>query len=342
MSSAPQQILDQAIKPEVDSGDRKTFVPAKFLGHRHAQTIVPWLLTKDLKLNPIRREVQLDDGDRLVLQDDCPEIWADGDPVLLLLHGLSGCHMSAYMQRMALKANALGVRAFRLDHRGSGAGRGLAKYTYHAGRSEDVRAVLDEIEHVCPGSPVSISSYSLSANLMLKLLGEAPSAVHGCVHRVSAVSPPVDLSACVRFLDFSLVGRIYDRNFTKWLIKQVKDSPQWREDVPLAKNIRAAKRVIHFDELYTAPAAGYRDAAHYYAEASAGPRIKSIATPTLIIIARDDPMIPFKSFENLEISSSVEMRVTDRGGHLGFYGTAGIDPDRYWMDWRLLEWLFEK
>jgi predicted alpha/beta-fold hydrolase len=299
------------------------------------------LLTHDLKLNPIRREVQLDDGDRLVMQDDCPDDWNDGDPVLLLLHGLSGSHMSAYMQRMAMKAKAQGIRAFRLDHRGSGAGKGLAKYTYHAGRSGDVRAVLDEIEHVCGDSAVSIASFSLSANVMLKLLGEAPDDVPKCIHRVAAVSPPVDLSACVRFLDVSTVGRIYDRNFAKWLIKQVKHSPQWREDVPLAQNMRAAKRVLDFDELYTAPAAGYRDAAHYYAEASAGPRVKNIKTPTLILISRDDPMIPFNLFEQLEVSSSVDLHVTDRGGHLGFYGTNGVDADRYWMDWRLLEWLFE-
>ena len=109
----------------------------------------------------------------------------------------------------------------------------------------------------------------------------------------------------------------------------------------LPQNMRAAKRVLDFDELYTAPAAGYRDAAHYYAEASAGPRVKNIKTPTLILISRDDPMIPFNLFEQLEVSSSVDLHVTDRGGHLGFYGTNGVDADRYWMDWRLLEWLFE-
>ena len=234
----------------------------------------------------------------------------------------------------------LGIRTFRLDHRGSGAGRGLARYTYHAGRSDDVRAVLAEVEHICSESPVSIASYSLSANLMLKLLGEAPNDVPACVHRVAAVSPPVDLSACVRFLDKSFFGRVYDRKFTRWLIRQVKDSPQWREDVPLARNVRAARRVIHFDELYTAPAAGYRDAAHYYSEASAGPLVKDIVNPTLVLISRDDPMIPFESFERLEPGPGVEVRVTDRGGHLGYYGTNDIDPDRYWMDWRLLEWLF--
>lgn len=339
--TAPTPIC-QSLAQSTGPRQPPTFKPARFLGNRHLQTIVPWLLSASHKFSPIRREVQLDDGDRLVLQDDCPPEWNEGDPVLLLLHGLSGCHNSAYMQRMAFKAMARGVRVFRLDHRGSGAGRGLARHTYHAGRSEDVRAVLAELEHVCPGSPVSIASYSLSANLMLKLLGEAPNDVPAAVHRVAAVSPPIDLSACVTYLGSSLIGRIYDRKFTKWLIRQVKDSPQWREDVPLAKNIRAAQRVIHFDELYTAPAAGYRDAAHYYREASAEPLVSHITTPTLIVISKDDPMIPFATYEDLRAGHSVEIRVTDHGGHLGFFGAKGHDDDQHWIDWRLLEWLFER
>ena len=321
---------------------RFDFRPARFLSNPHFQTLIPWALKiPKYPLNPIRRELQLDDGDHLVMQDDCPESWQDGDPVLLLLHGLSGCHQSAYMVRIAGKATARGIRTFRLDHRGSGAGRGLARHTYHAGLTDDVRAVLAELEHVCAGSPISIASFSLSANLMLKLLGEDPEGVPGCLQRVVAVSPPIDLHACVTALGSSFMGRMYDRKFAKWLQQQVKDSPQWREDVPLAKHIRPVQRVIQFDELYTAPAAGYRDVNHYYTEASAGQYVPNIKTETLILIARDDPMVPFQTYENLPpLHSNVQIEATVHGGHLGFYGTGSTDPDAYWMDWRILEWLF--
>lgn len=317
------------------------FRPARFLSNPHLQTLIPWALpVPKYPLKPIRRELQLDDGDRLVIQDDCPESWRDGDPVLLLLHGLSGCHESAYMVRIAGKATAKGIRTFRLDHRGSGAGRGLARHTYHAGLTDDVRTVLAELEHVCAGSPIDIASFSLSANLMLKLLGENPDAVPQCVRKVVAVSPPIDLHACVSVLDSSFMGRIYDRKFAKWLQKQVKDSPQWREDVPLAKHIRPVRRVIQFDELYTAPAAGYRDVDHYYSEASAGQYVPNIRTETLILIARDDPMVPFDAYENLpSLHSNVRLESTAHGGHLGFYSDGANDPDPYWMDWRVLEWL---
>jgi predicted alpha/beta-fold hydrolase len=31
--------------------------------------------------------------------------------------------------------------------------------------------------------------------------------------------------------------------------------------------------------------------------------------------------------------------LSDRGGHLGFVGRAGVDADRRWMDWRVVDWV---
>ena len=68
--------------------------------------------------------VTLSDGDQVVLHDDCPAEWQPGDRSALLIHGLAGCHTSGYMQRIAHKLSSRGVRAFRMDLRGCGAGAG--------------------------------------------------------------------------------------------------------------------------------------------------------------------------------------------------------------------------
>ena len=39
---------------------------------------------------------------------------------------------------------------------------------------------------------------------------------------------------------------------------------------------------------------------------------------------------------------NVELRMTDHGGHLGFVGRGGIDPDRRWMDWRVVDWILAR
>jgi len=43
----------------------------------------------------------------------------------------------------------------------------------------------------------------------------------------------------------------------------------------------------------------------------------------------------------LQLPPNVTLCLTKHGGHLGFIGRSGVDPDRRWMDWRLLDWLME-
>ena len=48
---------------------------------------------------------------------------------------------------------------------------------------------------------------------------------------------------------------------------------------------------------------------------------------------RDSP-----SNENSSNNSAIKIVATQHGGHLGFFGRRGDDPDRHWLDWRICEW----
>lgn len=316
------------------------FRPARLLAHRHVQTIVPFLISRR-GLAGEQHKISLSDGDQIVLQDNSPDDWRPGSSVALLMHGLTGCHNSGYMVRIARKLTAAGVRVFRMDHRGVGAGRGLAKCPYHAGRSDDLRQVVSWLETQVPDSPILLAGFSISGNLLLKYLGEEP-APSPAVTRASAVCPPILLSECVRFMRTSLPGRLYDRQFARWLVGEVLNSPLWRDDVPLAKDYRRVRRILDFDEAYTAPASGFVDAADYYHQSSAASRISDITVPTLVLAARDDPMVPSTSFDGLAPPDCVRIHMTDQGGHLGFYCRRGMLPDRYWMDWFVIDWLLQE
>ncbi len=97
----------------------------------------------------------------MILHDDCPDEWQPRDRVALMIHGLAGCHESGYMQRIAHKLSTRGVRVFRMDLRGCGAGQELASLPYHSGRSEDAVAALEEIAEIAPDSPVTLVGFSL-------------------------------------------------------------------------------------------------------------------------------------------------------------------------------------
>src|SRR5262249_16724822 len=144
-----------------------------------------------------------------------------GDRTALLIHGLVGSHLSPYMQRVAGKLNAHGIRTFRMDLRGCGAGAALARYPYHSGRSDDAAASVRKIAEVCPGSSTTLIGFSLGGNITLKLVGELPDELPPNLDSAVAVSPPIDLLHCVESLRRPL-NRFYDRYFVRLLLTQVQ------------------------------------------------------------------------------------------------------------------------
>lgn len=322
------------------AADVPPFVPAVGIRGGHRQTIVGTLLTGRVHLpDTVQRKVRVSDDDYIVLHDDQPDAWKRGQPVVLMLHGLSGGYDSGYMQRIAARLHNQGVRAFRMDHRGCGAGHGLAEKPYHAGRIDDLHRAIAAVEALCPDSPISVVGFSLSGNLVLRYLGDRSFDHSARLHRAVAVCPPVDLRHCVSKLDTTRAGQRYDRYFTRRLIDQIASSPQWRDDVPLAQAKRPPRRLYDFDDMYTAPASGFGRADDYYHFASASPYIGDIELPTTILAANDDPLVCPRPLTDLSLPSSVSLCLTDHGGHLGYVARRNDDQDRRWMDWRVIEWL---
>lgn len=304
----------------------------------HLQTIACVLLpTRRLPYGATRRIVNLPDGDQVVLHDDCPAGWRPGDRVALLIHGLSGSHRSGYMQRTAARMTARGVRALRLDLRGCGAGLALARWPYHSGRSEDAAAAIEYIAQLCPGSPVTLIGYSLGANVSLKLVGELGERPCGGLDSCIAVCPPIDLACCARNIDRPS-NYAYNRYFVRALTRSVALRHGLRSDVPQLPAGRRPRTLPEFDDMYTAPVGGFGTAENYYRRCSSLPVLAGVRRPTWILTADDDPMIPCRMFRDLPASDYLQLHVTHGGGHLGFVGLRGSDPDRRWLEWRLVEW----
>ncbi len=314
------------------------FKPHPLFPGGHAQTLAgAYLPGKRYEYTATRHLVHLDDGDRLVLHDDCPSNWQTGGRTALLVHGLAGCHLSPYMVRIAAKLNAIGVRVFRMDLRTCGAGQKLARKPYHAGRSDDARAAIEQIAHLCPGSMTSVVGFSLGGNIVLKLLGESPDSVPTNVDCGAAVNPAADLSASVH----ALVGplrSLYDRHFARLLRQQLHAARLTPESLGVSLPYEP-RRIIEFDDLYTAKVWGFGTAEDYYAASSSAPHIAKIQVPTLIIAARDDPMVPVETIERITLSPAVLRHIVDHGGHIGYVGRQNGDPDRRWMDWRIVDWI---
>jgi uncharacterized protein len=313
----------------------QSFRPLPFLGNPHAQTLLAHLWPAPRpRFATQMRIVRLPDGDRLAVHDSTPPGWHDGQGVVLLVHGLGGCHRSGYMVRLTLRLLRHGVRVLRLDLRGVGAGAALARRTYHGGCSGDLRAVALDLQRDSPASPLVLVGMSLGGNLVLKLAGEAGGDPVPRLHAVAAIAPPVDLTLCAVML-----ARLpfYDRYFARQLVKQVRQHQLNFPDVAVPRFPRRLTMRL-FDELCTAPRWGFADALDYYRRASALPLLGQIRVPTLILTARDDPFIAVEPFEQLPAHPNLEIHIARHGGHLGFLGSDGAGGLR-WAERRVVNWV---
>jgi predicted alpha/beta-fold hydrolase len=258
-------------------------------------------------------------------------------PTAVLVHGLAGCAEASYMVRLGVRLVRLGIRVVRVNLRGSGAGFGLARGIYHAGRSEDLRAVLDWLNPRLGAAPIALVGFSLGANLVLKLAAEAAAEPIPGLDCVLAANPPIDLAACARRMARP-ENRLYDWNFVRWLRAMVcRLHRRFPELGPV--HLDGVRTLYDFDDRYTARRNGFASADDYYARCSLVTALARITIPGLIIHARDDPFIPHEPFERAPWPPNLSLELIRHGGHLGYLSRRPWQGDRRWLDARLTAWL---
>ena len=232
-------------------------------------------------------------------------------PLVVLIHGLTGCSASAYMRASASAHLAAGADVLRLNLRG--AGPSTARGMYHAGRSEDFRRVVERLE--APNG-IHAVGYSLGANMLLKFLSEGA----GKVIRAASVSAPIDLLETSK--------RIHaprNRVYHDYLLRRMRaDALRAGADLgPVSREIVAGVRTIwDYDDRIVAPRNGFAGVHDYYARCSARPRLKDIVVPTLLVHALDDPWIPGALYADYDWRTNPNLTplLADGGGHVGFHG----------------------
>jgi predicted alpha/beta-fold hydrolase len=315
-----------------------SFEPHPWLPGGHAQSVAGRYLPGTRgRLDSTYHEIQLEDGDRICGFESVPTGWRPGDPAALLVHGLAGCAGSPYVRRVGARLVARGIRLLRLNLRNAGAGFGLARGIYHAGRSGDVRAAAGWLASRASGSPIAIVGFSLGGNLVLKLAAEAAGEPLAGLDAVVAANPPLDLAASCAFLRRP-AGRLYDRNFVRLLRLEIGRLHTRFPDLGPA-NLAGVGSVYDFDDRYTAPRNGFASASDYYARSSAGPLVGRIRVAGLVVHAEDDPFIPPEPFRAAAFPPRVKAELLPHGGHLGYVARAAPGRGRRWLDARIESWL---
>ena len=244
-------------------------------------------------------------------------------PLVMLIHGLTGCEDSTYMRASTRHLLDRGHPVQRLNLRGAGPSRERCRFQYHAGRTEDLRAVVGRLDGRLAANGIVIVGFSLGANMLLKYLGEqgrrAP--LLGAV----SVSAPIDLKAT----QLCFMQR-RNRRYHDHLLARMKQGILSAPDLERG-DIDTISSVYEFDERVVAPRNGFTGADDYYARCSAKNFLGEIRVPTLIIHARNDPWIPVDPYLAFDWNANPKLTplLPRGGGHVGFHGLGSRVP---WHD----------
>jgi uncharacterized protein len=309
------------------------FLPPRLLSNGHLQTILPVFLRRRLTIAFEPERIELEDGDFLDLA------WArtGSNNLAILSHGLEGSFNNGYNRGMAKALQTIGWDVLAWNFRGCGNEMNRLPRFYHSGETDDLRAIIRLA--ATKYARIVLIGFSLGGNVTLKYLGETES--HPSVIGAAAISAPIDLAASARVLDQQWSNRIYLRRFIRSLIAKVEaKAVRYPDRFDLSRS-RTIRTFQEFDNRYTAPVHGFRDAADYWTKSSSRQFLSRISVPTLLLNARNDPFLAPECFPfaEAEQNSNLFFEAPKSGGHVGFIDLIrGIEP---WSERRVVEFLLE-
>jgi len=298
----------------------------------HAQTIWPYLLRRPpIRLR--RERVETPDGDFWDFD------WLDiasspSAPLVVLLHGLEGGAQSHYACALFDHLAGIGWRGVVPHFRGCGGELNRLPRAYHSGDHEEVGSMLAAIrERVSSDTTLYAVGVSLGGSTLLNWLGRAERDAVKLLTAAAAISTPLDLTAAGIAIGQG-ANRIYTHAFLRTLKPKALAMAAAFPDRLDPARIRRAYSMWTFDEFVTAPLHGFAGANDYWSRASSKPWLASIALPTLVLNARNDPFIPAASLPRQgEAGRHVLLEQPAHGGHAGFLvgplpGNLGWLPQR--------------
>lgn len=304
----------------------------------HLQTVYPTLFRPTPVSHPLRERLETADGDFLDVDWHFARRGEHSEKVVVVSHGLEGNSRKKYPLGMASYLTGKGWDVVCLNFRGcSGEPNRLLRF-YHSGVTDDLQTVLTHVLRKGGYGIGALVGFSMGGNQTLKYLGENPDCVPSEIRAAVVFSVPCDLAASAEVLARP-VNRLYMHYFMKGLRSKIMEKAALYPGELDIRGLEAMRSFIPFDDKYTAPIHGFRDAADYYARCSSKQFLGGVRVPTLLVQAKDDPFLSPSCYpvEEARANSCLNLQMPEHGGHVGFvsFGRGNC----YWSEERAARFL---
>lgn len=314
-----------------NSSEFPSYKAPAWLYNGHLQTIIPSVFRKVGNVPYKRERIKTSDNDFL----DLDWLHNDNSRLVIISHGLEGDSQRGYVKGMAKAFGTNGWDVLAWNFRGcSGEMNDLLRF-YHSGDTNDLGLVIDHALSKNQYREILLVGFSLGGNITLKFLGEKGANIEKKIVGAIAFSVPLDLhSSCIKISRRS--NFIYSRRFLRHLKRKVSAKSKMMPEQLTVEHFGRIKTLTDFDDLYTAPIHGFKNAVAYYRASSSLPYLEYIRVPTLIVNAENDPFLSMECFPArfTKGHAFVSLETPAEGGHCGFpeYNEDGL----FWSEKRAL------
>ncbi len=299
----------------------------------HLQTILPALLRNVGGIEYERERLTLADGDFVDLD------WIDNGSknLIFLSHGLEGNSDRHYMKGMAKMFALQKWDIVAWNCRSCSGEMNLMPRLYNHGEIEDIAEVIEHIISTKSYDKIVLIGFSMGGNIIMKYLGVHGKNLPQQLYKAIAFSSPTDLKGSANLLNFPQAS-FYRKRFLKMLKAKMEIKARQYPNLIDIDNFNNIEQWSDFDNFFTAPLNGYKDAEEFYFEGSPNNFMGGISIPTLLVNAKNDPILspgcfPTKRCENHKF---VYLEAPQRGGHVGF---SAWRKQFAWSEYRALEFV---
>ena len=289
------------------------------------------------------RKLKLDANERTFLKQSQQHVINAGDnirlsakftrqdeasaPVVILLHGWLGCSESRYLISLSSFLFEQGFHIVRLNFRDHGFSEYLNKGLFHSCRIQEVIDACINIQDKFNSSPLSIIGFSLGGNFALRI-NALTNREQLRIHKTISFCPVMDPSSTLSALEKT------NPAYSHYFMRLWKGS--FKRKIAAFPEIYSKKLLKEFTSLRAATErlaigfAGFKSLDSYLnGYAITGEKLRQLQSPAHIVLAKDDPIIPWQNHHHLATPASLSITHCQHGGHCGFLAPNLRSP---WLD----------
>ena len=314
----------------------QTYKPPFLLKNGHLQSIYP-SFSRKLDTSFYERErITTPDDDFLDLDWSC----IGSKQLAIISHGLEGNSFRPYVVGMVNAINKHGWDALAWNFRSCSQETNRKLRFYHNGTTDDLEFIINHATNTGRYESIALIGFSMGGNLSLVYLGQKGANINQIIKKAVVFSVPCDLEGSSIKLA-KLINKIYMKRFLNMLHKKIKAKQEIFPHKISDSDYNKIKNFKDFDDRYTAPIHGFKNAEDYWHKCSSKQFIPQIKIPTLIVNAANDPFLSESCYpiEEAAANQNILLEIPPSGGHVGFIE---FNKEKmYWSERRAVQFLNE-